>query len=242
MCKNAGLLVGWDIANVRAFITQADCNEWSCPECAEKLKQHWVLRAETGVRYFLAHDIRVDFVTITSNEKLKTFAQTEYVWRDAWSKIYAALKRKNKALEYFIVPEKHKDGRMHIHALWTAGVTKKWLKDNARKRGLGYMADVSQVNSTRAATGYVTKYVGKSLGEEVPPHFRRVRVSRNWADVPKPETEHNLYRWEYIVDDRDLMTIINRCQMRNITMINAKTGEIYDYTDYSPLDIIYNRV
>lgn len=196
------------------------------------MRQHWVLRAEIGVRMFLSADIRVDFVTVTSNEKLKSFAQTEYVWRDAWTKLYAALKRKNKALEYFIVPEKHGDGRMHVHALWTASVSKKWLKDSSRKRGLGYMCDVTQVKTTKGATGYVTKYIGKDLGEDVPKGFRRVRVSQGWAEVPKPVTEHNLYRWEYVLNDRDLHEIVQRCQKRHIDMINVQSGELWDYADF----------
>lgn len=232
MCKNAGLLIGWDLVGLRAFVTRADCKLWSCDECKEKMRARWVLRAEIGVREFLAQDIRVDFITITSNEKLTNFAQTEYVWRDAWSKLYAALKRKNKALEYFIVPEKHKDERMHVHALWTASVTKKWLKDNARKRGLGFMADVTQVKSVRGATGYVTKYVGKDLGADVPKGFKRVRVSQGWAGIPAPITEHNLYRWEYVLGERDLEIIMERCQRRHIDMINVQTGEMWDYSDF----------
>lgn len=232
MCKNAGLLVGWDLVGLRAFITQADCKMWACTECAEKMRARWVLRAEIGVREFLHDDIRVDFITITSNEKLTNFAQTEYVWRDAWAKLYAALKRKNKALEYFIVPERHKDERMHVHALWTASVTKKWLKDNARKRGLGFMADVTEVKTVKGATGYVTKYVGKDLGEDVPKGFRRVRVSQGWAQIPKPETEHNLYRWEYVLNEQDLAIIVERCQKRHIDMINVKTGEYWDWDDF----------
>jgi len=232
VCKNAGLLVGWDLVGMRAFITQADCKMWSCEECKNKMRDRWVLRAKIGVQEFLDNDIRVDFITITSNEKLTNFAQTEYVWRDAWSKLYAALKRKNKALEYFIVPEKHKDERMHVHALWTASVTKKWLKDNARKRGLGFMADVTEVKTTKGATGYVTKYVGKDLGEDVPKGFRRVRVSQGWAEIPKPETEHNLYRWEYILNEQDLAIIVERCQKRHIDMVNVKTGEFWDWDDF----------
>lgn len=232
MCKRGGLLVGWDLVGMRALMTTASCKQWSCDECKDMLRNRWVLRAQIGVREFLAADIRVDFVTITSNEKLTNFAQTEYVWRDAWTTLYAALKRKSPKMEYMIIPEKHEDGRMHVHALWTASVTQKWLKDNARKRGLGYMADVRKVADVGNAARYVTKYVGKDLGADVPPKFRRVRVSQGWAEIPKPITEHNLYRWEYVLGERDLDIIMARCQERKIDMVNIQTGEFWDYNDF----------
>ena len=139
MCKNAGLLIGFDLARKRALIAQASCKQWACPECNSMMKNQWIMRANIGVHDLIAHDQVVDFVTITSNEKLTTFAQTIYVWRGAWKNLYAALKYQNPLLQYMLVPERHKDGRMHVHALWTANVSKRWLKDNARKRGLGYM-------------------------------------------------------------------------------------------------------
>ena len=125
MCQRAGLLIGWDDTSARALVARADCDSWNCEECAARMASRWRLRAEMGARALLGDGYRVDFVTITSHEKLKDFAATETVWRDAWSKLYAALKRKQPNLEYMIVPEKHKDGRMHVHAVWNAGVSSK---------------------------------------------------------------------------------------------------------------------
>lgn len=229
MCKNAGLLIGWDMASKRALITRANCNLWECPECKIRLRDKWVLRAQMGVREFIGDGLRVDFVTITSHEKLTSFSQTDYVWRIAWGKLYDALKRKAMRLEYMIVPEKHKDGRMHVHALWTAGVTKKWLKDNARKRGLGYMVDVSQVHNANDASKYVTKYIGKDLGGDVPKGFRRVRVSQGWTDIPEPVTEQSGLTWEYLGAQWELDGAVLRCETLHIDMIDAKTGLYWDY-------------
>ena len=166
-----GLLVGWDDKAARAFVARADCDSWNCEECAARMASRWRLRAEMGTRALLGAGYRVDFVTITSHERLKDFAATEAVWRNAWSKLYAALKRNQPSLEYMIVPEKHKDGRMHVHAVWNAGVSQKWLKDNARKRGLGYQAKVIKIQDAAPAVRYITKYIGKDLGENVPAHF-----------------------------------------------------------------------
>src|SRR6185369_6375459 len=182
MCQRAGLLIGFDRVAGRALVTTADCDSWTCPECRQRMKDRWLLRARIGVRQFTRDGKAVDFVTITSHEKLTTFAQTEYVWREAWPNLYAALKNKSPELQYYIVPERHKDGRMHVHALWTAGVTQKWLKDAARRRGLGHQAKIIAIESDAKASNYMTKYVGKDLGDDVPEKFRRVRVSRFWPD------------------------------------------------------------
>jgi len=231
MCEKAGLLCGWDYSNKRCIVARANCDNWSCPECSRRMGEIWGLRAKLGCDQILKKGQILDFVTITSHERLETFKQTETVWREAWSTLYAALKRKQPALEYMIVPEKHKDGRMHVHALWNAGVSKKWLKDNARKRGLGYQCEVIHISNSGYTAKYVAKYIGKSFGADVPPRFRRVRVSNNWADIPQPTTEHNDLRWEYVGTNGALQSVYDECQSKHYSMIDQKTGEIFDDID-----------
>lgn len=231
MCSRAGLLIGWDYAAQRALVTRADCDSWSCPECSRRMSENWVLRAQIGVRQFLNAGRTVDFVTITSHEKLKTFEATEAVWRAAWPVLYAALKRKDRDLQFFLVPERHKSGRMHVHALWTAHVSKRWLKDNARARGLGHQADVDGVKSPHQATQYVTKYVGKSLGDDVPKRFRRVRVSQGWPEMPTPESETSGLKWEYLSGNGALQAVYMECAARHIDLIDMETGAYFDDVD-----------
>jgi len=235
MCKKAGLLIGWDMVARRALVTRADCDSWNCPECAARMAENWKMRAMIGVRQYIAAGLHVDFITITSHEKLPDFAATERVWREAWPVLYAALKRRAIKLEYFIVPEQHKDGRMHIHALWTADVTQKWLKDNARKRGLGYQCKRKPVLDPLNAVRYVGKYIGKSLGEDVPKRFRRVRVSQGWPEIPLPITPLVGLRWEYISSNGALAVVMAECQAKHIDMIELTTGEFYDADDLGTL-------
>lgn len=231
MCQNAGLLIGFDHATKRGLVTRANCDSWKCPECTARMRDYWILRAEIGVRQYLKDGVNVQFVTLTSHEKLRTFSQCAYVWSSAWGNLYKAIKRKNEVFEYIMIPERHKDGRMHIHALWTATLTKKWLKDNARKRGLGYMADVSSVHSTSEAASYVTKYVGKDLGQDVPPRFRRVRVSAKWADVPKPVTDMSSLDWRYVGGNGALQTVYEFCGRGGYDLIDLGTGMYFDDVD-----------
>jgi len=130
-----------------------------------------------------------------------------------------------------IVPERHKDDRMHVHALWNANVSQKWLKDNARKRGLGYQCKVIPITNPNYAAKYVTKYVCKDFGSDMPPHFRRVRVSNNWTDIPKPTTKFDGLRWEYVGTNGALQIVYDECQSKGITLIDQKTGEIFDDVD-----------
>lgn len=231
MCQRAGLLVGWDYVQKRAVVARADCNQWICPECSAKMADRWKLRAQIGVRALLARGDSVDFVTVTGHEKLRDFDATEAVWRKAWPVLYNAVKRQHKALEYFIVPEKHKDGRMHVHIIWNAGVSKRWLKDNARRRGLGYQVDVSHLTDWGHAVKYVTKYLSKTLGQEMPKRFRRVRVSQGWPDIPKPNTAASGLKWEYITSERALDVVLAECQEKHISIIDQKTGEYFDAGD-----------
>jgi len=232
MCLRAGLLIGWDEQAKRALVTRANCDSWSCPECSLRMSEHWVLRAEIGTRNLLGRGEQIDFVTLTSHERLKTFVATEQIWRSAWSALYAAIKRRRPSgFDYFIVPEKHKDGRMHVHAIWDAAVSQRWLKDNARKHGLGYMAKIKPITEPFHAVRYVTKYVGKSLGDDIPKHFRRVRVSRDWANVPIPVTALDGLRWEYVGTNGALYTIYAECEAKGITLIDLKTMEYFDDVD-----------
>lgn len=231
MCERAGLLIGWDYSARRALVTRGNCESWNCPECARRMAETWVLRAQIGVRKFINDGCLVDFVTITSHEKLKNFQATQAVWRCAWPVLYAAIKRRNSDMEYFLVPEKHKDGRMHVHALWSAGVTQKWLKDNARKRGLGYQAKVKRVTDAGQAIRYVTKYVGKSLGDDVPKRTRRVVVSQGWPDIPEPNTMQTGLKWEYVNGNGALAVVLAECQAKKIDLIDLHTGEFFDAVD-----------
>src|SRR3990170_7762908 len=81
MCKRAGLLVGWDYGAARALISHANCDTWECPECAQRMKQRWLVRAEMGARKIIHDYDFLDFVTLTSHEKNRTFESSYGVWQ-----------------------------------------------------------------------------------------------------------------------------------------------------------------
>jgi len=231
MCKKAGLLIGWHPTEKRAFVARANCDSWKCEECALRMGDNWGLRAEMGTRALFNQGDHVDFITITSHEKLPDFEATETVWRSAWGALYNALKRKNNALAYLMIPERHKSGRMHVHGIWNAGVTKRWLKDNARKRGLGYQCEIVHISTERYASKYIAKYLGKNLCADYPARFRRVRCSNNWVHLREPNTPDNELQWEYVGTNGALAIVYEQCQVRGVTLIDKETGEYFDDVD-----------
>lgn len=231
MCSNAGLLGGYDHESKRVLMTRANCDSWHCVECAKRLRDRWKLRASIHVSRLLKDDQRVCFITLTSHEKLKTFEATEQVWRKAWDTLYQAYKRRNPEWSYMNIPEKHKNGRMHVHGLWSGDVQYRWLKDKARGCGMGYKVDVQPITEPIFAVRYVTKYLSKSLGSDTPPHFRRVRISQNWSNIPTPDNALVGLDWQYIAGNGALVSLYQDAEYLGYDLIDMETGLFFDDVD-----------
>lgn len=235
MCSNPDVpyIAGFAREQGRAFIFKADCDSWQCTECAERKKNQWLIRAQRGSKEIISSGMALKFLTITSSPKLKSSAATIAVFPLAWSKLYKRLKRKTPNLQYLMILEHHKNGRIHAHMLSNCHCSKRWLKDNAAQCGFGYMADIQNVTSERATAGYVTKYLAKSLaGMELPPKTRRVRASENWYKLPENEggivTDDG---WLTCTTKAGLWSFVERARAENLTMVNPRSGEIFDYAD-----------
>lgn len=244
MCKFGGLLIAFDASTGRCLVTDADCESWKCPECEKMMRDRWVRRAQHGATEFQKRGIDVYFATITSHEKQKTFGACAAVWPDAWKKLHKLLAKTSDVGEYIMVPERHVDGRMHVHAIWTYPVKTRWLKDNCRACGLGYMALVGRrghrdekIGSVDEVARYVAGYVGKSLGDDVPARFRRVRTSQGWPELAKPNSATEGLTWEYVSTNGQLNTVYARAKQGNFDMIDLRTGEIFDDVDLGTLAI-----
>ena len=79
----------------------------------------------------------------------------------------------SEKLRYLLIPEQHKDGAWHFHALFM-GLGKKDLKKNefgyldwfAYRRRFGFFS-CSKIKSHEACSKYITKYVTKSIASDV---------------------------------------------------------------------------
>jgi len=226
----------------RCLITDADCDSWRCPECSEKLRQHWTLRAAHGAKQLLDEGIPLSFATITSNPKLTDFDSCARMFPNAWLKLHKRLNRTSDVREYILIPEHHRDGRLHMHAIWSFGVNTRWLKDNCASCGFGYMSQIGRRGKTdekithaHQVSEYVSKELGKQLGYPMPARFRRVRTSAHWAELDSPESEAGMMNWQYIGSNGALQTLYERCANQNLTMIDVRTGEIFEDVDLGTL-------
>lgn len=184
------------------YVYAAPCDLWNCPYCSRVKKAQWAKRIYFGVKFFDQYNW--DFVTITSHRKLTDFESTLAVWPKAWEKLSNRL-RHAYSPEYALLPEHHKDGRLHAHLIIGnayAHITKKWIKDKGAASGFGFMNDSQKLENAEKAAFYVTKYITKTLKSDAwPVKFRRVRVSQGWPELPNNDGYAPIEcEWEALMD------------------------------------------
>lgn len=127
------------------------------------------------------------FITLTFNPNIvDSFSYEESSkYLERW---LDKMKHRYPDMKYLVVFEKHKSGRWHAHGLLAdcrlslvdSGKTKNHTKIyNIEEEDYKYgFTTVSYVRSTTAAGSYISKYIGKALGE-VPENAKRYWASRN---------------------------------------------------------------
>lgn len=184
--KNRPFLVARNSEHLQAIIFRPRCKSWSCPACAEVNKSLWAIRAYQGARAIMDEGQTLYFLTLTSHEKL-TANQALWVWPKAWAKLRDRMKyAAGGVFHYIMIPEKHESGKLHVHAIESAGLGNTWVKKNARKSGMGYIDEEKRLRTPTGAAWYTTKYLTKSLEFNAwPAGFRRIRTSQSWPKMEK---------------------------------------------------------
>lgn len=197
-CPNARVpyMLGVSSAEKRAMVFRPRCKVWSCPVCGPANAWVWAFRANSGAHALYDRGKPLDFIAITSHEKL-TPAQSFWVAPKAWMKLQMRIRRETGGFEYFCVPEVQKNGRVHFHLVTTAALSKKWWKTNARECGFGFQSDRKEVYDLGGVIGYMSKYLTKTLHvADLPKGTRRVRTSRGWPKAPQRDPPEG---WEFAV-------------------------------------------
>ena len=186
-------------------IFKARCKRWDCPYCAEVNRfQHWI-RMKRGIDGLLNKGHVIDFITITSHEKLRTAEATYNVWKSAWTKLSTRYRRAyaeahELSPEFVYLLECHKDGRLHVHGLFSGHIKTRWWKDNCRQCGLGYQAKSVEMDGSLRAINYISKYVSKQMGVDFCiKRFRRINYSRGFDT---PDDSESGIAWN-ILDKKD---------------------------------------
>lgn len=239
MCVTANrvYLVQVDSARSQVRFQRPDCHLWSCPDCAAVNSRRWQAIVAEGIKaYQQAGQTDWFFITLTDAEWNDTFHKSLLSWRKNWPKLYARMKRREANIRYVLLPERHKDGRIHMHMISTCALPQRFWKDNARACHLGYMAKSEGLVSIPQAVFYVTKYITKSLagGSYWPKSLHRVRVSFGWPRAKQaektalPEGDWKIYSPERFEQARQVWL------STGLTVIDCRTGELETSTQ-SPL-------
>lgn len=223
-CPKQNTPTGIGVAPHGGLVTASKlgCKMWNCPYCSIKRKQYLGRKAYFGVQTYKAQGIEDwYFGTVTMHENWRGWASVENFQRN-WNKFYQRMKRETERLMYVLLPEKHKDGSLHIHLISTCGADTRWFKDNGRSCGFGFKNENTPLENTGKAAYYVTKYVGKSLGhQDWPLRFRRCRFSVGWPDPPT----NSEFLW-HVVLPTAAAARIRTLRDLGYEVINTHTGDL----------------
>ena len=195
------VLKAHDTQKNEILIYQPRCKMWACLPCANIQKLLWQAKVGHGVEWYKDNGIDGwSMLTVTAHERCKNFAQCLKPWTHQWSLLSARMRRKYKGFRYVMLPELHIDKRIHWHIIASHNIAERWLKDNARNCGLGYMAEAKPIVDNMQAVYYVSKYISKSLyGETWLDNLRRIRTSQKWPLLPPGDDFVKLeLDWTYI--------------------------------------------
>ena len=192
---NRPYLTGVGNAENIAILLRPDCKTWGCPKCAARNAKRWIARIINHMNK--NKDKNWQLMTITAHEKMRGEASIKNI-REGWKKLYNRIRDTFGCSDYCKVWEHHKDGTFHLHAIVDVQdkkFTKRWLKKSARECGMGYMADLREIDNAGIVAGYVAKYFLKSEAVgAMPKSLRRIEVSRGWTKLPDLVAE-NEFTW-----------------------------------------------
>jgi len=193
-----------------AEIRQSCCNHWDCPHCGQVRAAQEYRRIVSGAEK-LAQDHKLYFWTLTCRGRECSLEEAEEHYLEWTNRILtngrAKAKRAMVLWSYAQITERQHKTRLHPHShILTTFLpsdaklthdnvgedcfTSRWFSRANKSAGLGSQHKITEVVNASAVSRYVAKYMFKaSMNEEWPSHWRRVRYSKNWPDLPvyKPE-------------------------------------------------------
>lgn len=166
-----GILGTW------AVLVKTRCGQWSCPVCGEAKAQRYAGIARAGCS---AATERIRLLTISCPGG-ETPAESWLVLGRRWGRMSDRLARHlGRRLSYFGTVELQKRGNPHLHLLLrdSGYIPKAVIHAAGFGSGFGF-SDIRQI-APGSGVQYVTKYLHKSAGQEMPRGVRRIRRSRDW--------------------------------------------------------------
>lgn len=190
-------------------LVEIPCGRWSCEACGSRKARHYAGIARAGCN--LAEE-RIRLLTITMRREAPATSWAELPVR--WGRFVERLTyRLGKRLTYFGTVELQKRGNPHLHLITrdSGYLPKGFLGEACAAVGFGF-ADVRQI-TPGSGVQYVTKYLHKSAGQEMPKGARRIRRSRDWwlEAKRKPCDWGEGWQWElveqFVAEDLDALKL-----------------------------------
>ncbi len=174
-----GILGRW------AVLVNVPCQQWACEVCGERKAQYYAGVARAGCA--LANE-RVRLLTISAPRE--TAAESWDLLGHRWSLFRKRLGRRLgvNSFPYFGTVELQRRGNPHLHVLLrdTGYLPKPVIHALGYAAGFGF-SDIRQI-APGAGVVYVTKYLHKSAGQQLPKGARRIRRSQGWYVAPPRPT------------------------------------------------------
>lgn len=245
-CTNprAPHLLGINPHEHTAIYVQGRCKLWSCPECGPLNAATWVARVIHGIHWYIDNGHPNWYLmTITANRKWRGTASSLKNLRGGWRRLAQRIYRKAGKSRYVRFFEHHKDGSLHMHYLTTAELPytigkdgkwrSKWLKDSAKKCGMGYNTDYRECKNPAIAGGYAAKYLAKTLEKRSwPKDIRRVQASRGWPGLPVLPDKTG-YQWEFLPSYGEVLARAARLwQYQNLLITSVPLGRSLTSDDF----------
>jgi hypothetical protein len=185
-------MIGVNESEQKIILSKAACKMWNCETCAARNARRWIACViiginETGGQWYL--------LTLTSHRyhrKEKSIGNIRAGFKLFYNKLRDTLGEEFKNFLYVKVWEQHTDGSFHLHLIVNRGFKKWKVKKWAAEAGMGYQADIREIEHAGMAAGYIAKYTLKNAsiargGVLWPKSLRRVEKSRNWPNLPQKE-------------------------------------------------------
>ncbi len=177
------------------------CKQWSCPECAYRNTRRWIARIIDGINTVGGE---WHFATVTAHKwwrKEKSLINLRTNWHKLRKRMVRLAKKQGVELHYARVWEHHKDGSYHMHIISNAQLNTRWLRANAAKCGMGFMAHSDEMVNAGQVAGYVAKYMLKQSQDNTlhsfPRGARRIEVSHNWVAWNAKKQENWFYAGDF---------------------------------------------
>lgn len=233
---NAPILFGRDNTAKKAICIRANCKMWSCPTCGARKALQWVARVVNGLNVLAGNWY---FVTLTAHEYHRRELSLDNL-RKGWKKLYDRIRRAFGSFEYVKIFEQHEDGSYHLHFIANVempytetknddGKTEykcRWLKDNARGCGMGYMTDYQPLKSPAGGAYYIAKYLTKSIGDEGKEWekgVRRAQTSQGFPKLPNLAEDSEL-EWSYVSNAGDMFLKSRQAETQGFTLYHPEGG------------------